>query len=116
MINELYSLVYSQLLFSSPVLSGNMKSHISIVSVEPKEITIAIEAPFYDMNEWKKTGKIVLTGKTYGEITDYAEWVNKSGGFGKHNQSMHWVNRVLNECCLAIANQKGAEVINELPL
>jgi len=116
MINQLYSLIYSNLYLQSPVLSGNMQSHIRVDSIKPKEITIVIEAPFYDMKEWSKTGRILLTGDSYNGITNYAQWVNDIGAFGTRNDSMHWVNRVLYVCCKAIAVQEGAEVINELPL
>lgn len=119
MTNDALKLEYllSWLLYlDSPVLSGNMQKGIKIVNVSGDELTIEIDAPFYDFNKWKKTGNIIHTGKSYGGITDYAMWVNNSGAFGKKNKSMHWVNRACYNAANQIANEIGATVINELPI
>ena len=42
--------------------------------------------------------------------------VNKFGAFGKHNKSEGWVNRSILDVVNTIANEIGAEVINELGL
>ena len=102
---------------NSPVLSGNMQSHIKVVEVKENGATICIEAPFYDTSEWEKTGKIIYTGKSYNGITDYANWVNNLGAFGrKSSPSRYWANRVCNEVAEIIASEIGAEVRNSLPL
>ena len=100
----------------SPILSGNMQSHIEVVEVKENEATICIKAPFYDTKEWEKTGNIILTGANYNGITDYAMWVNNNGAFSKGNKSQHWVNRTCKEVAEIIASEIGAEVRNTLPL
>lgn len=116
MLDKLFSLIYSDLIMSSPVLSGNMQSMIQLGQIGVKEVDIIISAPFYDNKEWEKNKIIKHTGESIKGVTDYANWVNEIGGFGTHNKSEHWVNRVLYECCQAIANEVGGVVINELPL
>lgn len=106
-----YKLLY-ELIMQSPVLSGNMQYHIQLGYED--DYVIKIEAPFYDMKEFKKKGVIVHTGKSVNGVTDYANWVNEAGGFGSHNKSEHWVNRVINECCNIIAKKYGAIVEGEL--
>lgn len=115
-LQDLFNLANSLLLFQCPVLSGNMKSGIKLHKIGENEITIVIEAPFYDADVWKRTGAIKLTGESINGKTSYAYWVNKSGAFGTHNKSMHWANRVCFEASSIIANKIGAKVINELPL
>lgn len=111
----------------APILSGNMFREIAtaeLVNVSENEVTFCISAPFYDMDLWRRTGVIVHSGQTinlnggkhtftanYGNITDYANWVNEMGAFGKHNSSEHWVNRTLEFACGFLPN---AEVINKL--
>lgn len=100
----------------TPVLSGNMQQHIAkskLVDVSFSKITFCIEAPFYDLPRWEKEGVIVHTGKSYKGITDYANWVNKSGAFGKKNASMHWVNRALFQAAQMIPD---AEIIMKLEM
>ena len=109
-VEKIHTLLLSNLAFNSPVLSGNMKAHIK----ENGSREIVIEAPFYDMKLWKKTGAIVLTGATIYGRTDYAEWVNRLGAFATHNKSEHWVNDTILSVVNVIANEIGADVINEL--
>ena len=113
---KLVDLVATTLSINCPVLSGNMKAHIEITEIKQNEITICISAPFYDLKEWRKTGKIIHTGKLIGGKSDYASIVNSLGAFGRKNKSQYWVNRTINESVGAIANELGAIVINELPL
>lgn len=115
-VEKIQSLLYSNLVFSSPILSGNMQSFIQLGLITPGTCEIIMEAPFYDMKKWKKEGVIQHTGKIVNGHTDYAAWVNDIGAFGTHNKSEHWVNRVCLDVCTAIANEIGAIVINELPL
>lgn len=115
-VEKLTSLLFSALVTSSPVLSGNMKSMIQIDEYSGSECKIVIDAPFYDMKRWKKEGVVVFTGENIKGKTAYAEWVNKEGGFGTHNKSMYWVNRACVEVATIIANEIGATVINELQL
>lgn len=107
---KLHSLLLSNLTFTSPVLSGNMKAHIK----ENGDREIVIEAPFYDLKKWRETGNIIYTGKEIYGKTDYAEWVNKFGAFGRHNKSEHWVNDTILSVVTIIASEIGAEIINEL--
>lgn len=107
MIEELHNLIYTNLVMQSPVLSGNMKANISSMKLGE----ICISGPAYDLKKWKKDKVIVHTGGP-----DYANEVNISGAFGRHNKSEHWVNRVLFDSVSVIANEIGAIVINELPL
>lgn len=109
---KIHSLLYSNLKLKSPVLSGNMKAHIK----KNGDREIVIEAPFYDMKEYRKTGVIIHTGKVIYGKKDYAEWVNELGAFAKHNKSEHWVNRTILDVARVIANEIGAEIINELQL
>ena len=115
-VEALHSLLYTNLHLSSPVLSGNMRSWIEIGDITPDTKEIVIYAPFYDMKKWQKDGTIVYTGETIHGKTDYAQWVNDMGAFGRHNRSEHWVNRCCYEVAQAIANEVGGTVINELPL
>ena len=115
-VEQIFSLLNDDLYYSSPVLSGNMRAHIKIGNITPEYKELIIEAPFYDMDKWKKEGVIELTGESKNGYTDYAYWVNKSGAFGRHNRSEHWVNRCIYDSVMTIANEIGAQVINELPL
>lgn len=109
-VENMHNLLFTDLLLNSPVLSGNMKLHIQDKSTRE----IIIDAPFYDINKWQKTGAIIHTGKSINGRTAYAEWVNRLGAFGTHNKSEGWVNRTILEVAEVIANQIGAVVINEL--
>ena len=115
-VEKLTSLLFSALVTSSPVLSGNMKSYIQLSKYSANECEIVIDAPFYDSKKWKKDKTIIHTGETINGKTAYAEWVNKSGGFATHNKSQGWVNRACVEVAQIIANEIGATVINELQL
>ena len=115
-IEELHSLLYSNLLFSSPILSGNMISNIHTGMQGTNTREIVIEAPFYDIKKWQKEHVVVHTGKTEDGFTDYAWLVNKFGAFGSHNKSEGWVNRAIMEVVETIANKIGAQVINDLQL
>ena len=109
-VEKIHTLLLSNLQFNSPVLSGNMKAHIK----ENGDREIVIEAPFYDIKKWRETGAIVLTNKVIYGKTDYAVWVNQLGGFATHNKSQHWVNDTILSVVNTIANEIGAEIINEL--
>lgn len=115
-VEKLFNLLNTSLWLQSPVLSGNMKSGIKLKKIEENEITIMIEAPFYDTNVWERTGAIVLTGAVVNGKSAYAEWVNKLGGYATRNKSMHWVNRVCFDVANIVAQEMGAVVINELEL
>ena len=115
-VEKLTSLLFGALVTSSPILSGNMQSLIQINRFGNSECEIIIDAPFYDMNKWKKENLVVHTGEVINGKTAYAEWVNKSGGFSTHNKSEHWVNRACVEVAQVIASEIGAIVINELEL
>ena len=114
-VEKIHSLLFSSLVMSSPVLSGNMKSYIK-TDLTTDSRNIIIDAPFYDMKRWKKDGTIVHTGQSFNGITAYADWVNKKGAFGRHNKSEGWVNRAIKSVVDTIANQIGAEVIYEIRL
>ena len=115
-LEKLANLVKTYLQNMTPILSSNMLLEIDkaeLVKVDDHTITFAIKAPFYNMKTWKKSGVIVHTGESYNGVKHYANWVNESGGFAKHNKSEHWVNRALNEAALMMPN---AIIINELEL
>lgn len=112
-VEKIHNLLSSNLVMSSPVLSGNMKQHIK-ASIGTDDRTVIIDAPFYDMKKWEKEHAIVHTGQIINGRTAYAEWVNRLGAFGHRNKSWHWVNRAIIEVVSAIANEIGAEVIYEL--
>ena len=116
MVEEMQNLLFMNLINKSPVLSGNMQMNIQCGMTTPSECEIIIEAPFYDMKQWKKNGVIKRTGENINGKTDYAYWVNEMGGFATHNQSEHWVNRCMYEVALEFANRLGGEIINKLPL
>lgn len=115
-VYKLYNLLDIALRINSPVLSGNMKQHIELVSINGDEVTFCIDAPFYDLNKWKKDNIIVYTYKNINGKTAYAESVNESGGFGTHNKSEHWINRSCYAAAEVVANELGATLINELEL
>lgn len=115
-VEKLYALVFYNLHCQAPVMSGNMLGHIQTSQAYGSEFVIVIDAPYYDVNEWRKNKQIVYTGEERNGATAYAEAVNALGGFGRRNKSMHWVNRVCVEAATAIASELGAEVINELEL
>lgn len=108
-VDKIHSLLYSKLTMDVPVLSGNMSMNISANGSE-----IIIDAPFYDMKRWLKDGTIIHTGRIINGKTAYAEWVNRLGGFATHNDSEGWVNRAVLDVVNIIANEIGAEVIDEL--
>jgi hypothetical protein len=115
-IEKLHALIFYNLHSQSPVLSGNMRSLIQTSQAYGTEFVIMIDAPFYDAKEWEKTKTIVHTHDVINGKTAYAQWVNDIGAFGKHNKSMHWVNRVCVQAATMLASEIGAEVINELEL
>lgn len=108
---RLYVLCDVALRFQSPVLSGNTKSGIGLYSMGENEITVVVDAPSYDLKRWRDEGIIAHDGRF-----NYAESVNRAGGFGRHNASEHWANRACFDAARAIASEMGAEVINELEL
>lgn len=114
LMEKLYTLVNSTLYLDCPVLSRSMKRHIEIKEISDHKVIIEIEAPFYDLNIWRKEHRVKYTGKSINGFTDYAYWVNKYGAFGTHNKSEHWVNRALDDSCKVIANEFGATLINKL--
>lgn len=107
---ELFYKTYSELNKNSPIMSGNMKSFIIFTGND-----VRIYAPFYDIKKWKKSGEIVHTGESIYGFTDYAQWVNQVGGFGTHNKSEHWVNRVCNDVADMVARKYKGKVIKRLP-
>ena len=117
-LEKLYNLVDENLYLSCPVLSGNMRHHIDVNTVlkGDEEVEIVISAPFYDLNEYLKTGKIVFTGDIKNGMHDYAYWVNAVGAFGKGGRNVNWVHRAIYEAVCTFAAEIDAEVVNELPL
>ena len=117
-LEKLYNLVDENLYLSCPVMSGNMRHHIDVNTVlkGAEEVEIVISAPFYDLNEWQKTGRIKYTGKIEDGMHDYAYWVNAIGAFGHGGRDVNWVHRAIYEACCTLAAEIGAEVINELPV
>lgn len=115
-VEKLYNLVLFNLYAKSPKYSGNMASSIKTSEASGTEFTIVIDAPYYDVNEYKKRKVIIHDGGAKNGTSSYATSVNEKGGFGTHNQSMHWVNRACIECVRQIAAELGAIVINELEL
>lgn len=106
-LDAMHNLVRVCLIADAPVLSGNMITGIETSDVQEHQIEICINAPFYDMKEWRKTGAIVYTGLNWKGtgITDYAFWVNEIGAFGTHNKSETWVNKSLLKAVKIIAAQ-----------
>ena len=115
LVEKLRFLCFYNLVMQSPVLSGSMQAHIQF-GYGNDGFEIIIDAPFYDQKEFRKNHNLVYTGEIKNGKTAYAYWVNEMGAFGRHNKSEHWVNRVLNECCQAVASEIGGTVINELQL
>lgn len=111
-VEKIHSLLFSNLVMSSPVLSGNMQSFIKQEVQDTRNIVI--DAPFYDMKKWEKEKVIVHTGETINGKTAYAYWVNELGAFGRRNKSMHWVNRSVLQVVNTIANEIGATVVYEI--
>lgn len=117
-LEKLYNLVDENLYLSCPVLSGNMRHHIDVNTVlkDDEEVEIVISAPFYDLKEWQKTGRIKFTGETINGKHDYAYWVNAVGAFGRGGRDVNWVHRAIYEAVCTFASEIDAEVINELAL
>lgn len=111
LLEEIYSLLNQNLILECPVLSGNMYKHIKIADIGDNEVTLEIDAPFYDMKEWRKTGVIKLIGNNINGFTDYAYWVNKNGGFSTHNSSEGWVDRNITDVLDVIKNVYGNIVV-----
>ena len=115
MLEELQLLIYYNLVLESPVLSGNLQNMIDglgLYGLDPinNEARILITAPTYDMKKWKKE-KVIVHDYRY----DYANLLNETGAFGSHNDSEHWVNRVINRCCEEFARKHGGRVEKYLP-
>lgn len=112
LVQDLTMLLLSSLRLDCPVLSGNMKTFISIEDVSEDEITISISGPSYDLKQWRKTGQIIHTNKF-----DYAPIVNAVGAFGgRSKKSKHWANKSIVKACQIKANEWGAEVVNHLKI
>ena len=118
-LEKLYNLVNENLYLSCPVMSGNMRSYIDVNTVlqGDEEVSIVISAPFYNISEWMKTGKIEFTGDVVNGKHDYAYWVNALGAFGRPTSpSRNWVHRAIYEAVCTFASEIDAQVVNELPL
>jgi len=117
-LEKLYNLVDENLYLSCPVLSGNMRHHIDVNTVlkDDEEVEIVISAPFYDLKEFTKSGRIKFTGATIDGKHDYAYWVNALGAFGRGGKDVNWVHRAIYEAVCTFASEIDAEVINELAL
>lgn len=113
MKEQLRLLLNWNLIMESPVLSGNMQSFIQMGSVD-SDYAILIQAPFYDTKEFRKKGVIIHTGESKNGKLHYAKDVNLSGGFGTHNKSEGWVNRVVNRCCEELASKYNCEMEGRL--
>ena len=73
--------------FSVYYLSGNLKKSVKIEKNGGNGYNITIEAPRYDIKEYKRTGvKISKPGS-------YASSVNETGGFSKHHKD--YVNKCI---------------------
>ena len=104
---ELTMLVFTTLQLDCPVMSGNMKNHIEYEEVGDDFTRISVSGPSYDIDTWKKTGKI-----EYTDEYDYAVSVNEVGAFmGKSTKSRHWANKSIVKVCRIIAKEYKAEVI-----
>lgn len=109
---ELAMLVFTGLQLDCPVLSGNMQNHIEYEEVGSDFTRICVSAPSYELNTWKKTGKIKYTNEY-----DYAVSVNNVGAFmGRSTKSKHWANKSIVKSCRAIAQNYNAEVIVNVEL
>ena len=113
-VEKLHAVLFSNLIMSSPVLSGNMQSMIQVGLQGSSTREIIIDAPFYDAKRWYKDKVVVHTGETHNGKTAYAEDVNKYGAFFRHNKSEGWVDRAVREVVEVIANEIGAQVIYDL--
>lgn len=113
LFTKLVALVFAQLGNDCPVLSGNMSSHISYGSISPSEALIIVSGPSYDLSEWRKNRRIVLTNEF-----DYASSVNNLGAFmGKSKKSKHWANKsVVRACQIFAAEYPNMEVINNVAI
>ena len=113
-VEKIHALLFTNLVMSSPVLSGNMQSLIQTNYSGQSTKEIIIDAPFYDPKKWEKEKVVVHTGETINGYTAYAEWVNKYGAFFKHNKSEGWVNRAILNVVTTIANEVGGQVVWKL--
>lgn len=113
-VEKLHALLFSNLVMSSPVLSGNMQSMIQTGLQGSGMREIIIDAPYYDMKLWNEKHVVVHTGQVINGKTAYAQDVNLYGAFGRHNSSEHWVDRAIAEVVEAIANEIGAQVVYDI--
>ena len=98
-----------------PILSGSMKMHIYKNDFK-RQTRIVIRAPFYDLNLWRKTGKIRYTHEVINGKKHYAQTVNDVGAFGKPNKSTHWVNKVVYKCCWNFVDELEYEMEGNLEI
>lgn len=117
-LEKLYNLVDENLYLSCPVMSGNMRNHIKMTTnlKDGEEVEIVISAPFYDLKEWQKNHRVVLTGDVINGKSDYAYWVNALGAFAHGGRDVNWVHRAIYEAVCTLASEIDAQVVNELPL
>jgi len=114
-IQNLYTMVKNNLYAKSPIYSGNMKSSIGSVQwveVGENKVQLIINAPYYDMQEFKKNNRVVPTGEVVNGMFGYANDVNLFGGFFTQNKSKYWVNRAIYEACLQFATTLKTETID----
>ena len=71
-----------------------------------EDMIVKINAPDYDVGEWKKSGKIIHKGNG-----SYALDVERYGGFFTLNSSMGWTMRAINQAVSVIAGEYNGEVI-----
>lgn len=99
LVFELYNLIYSILVNSTPVDTRNLLNH-TIFTFDGKTAEISISAP-----------KI-----TKGEMTDYYKYVNdyESLRNGKPNPNYHYVQKAIIQACKIFAERVGGVIQNEL--
>lgn len=117
----------------APIMSGNTQRSIRVSRISERKVVLVIDPKFYDVNYWKKTGKIRYTRNAFYDekkekirykyswhkdmnMKSYAMFLNEVGAFGTHNKSMHWVNRVLYTTCMAYCDQRGYGFKSDLKL
>lgn len=115
-VEKLHALLFTNLVMSSPVLSGNMQSMIQVGLQGSSTREIIIDAPFYDAKRWEQEKVVIHTGEVINGKTAYARDVNLYGAFFTHNKSEGWVNRAIKEVVEVIANEIGAQVIYGIQL
>lgn len=100
------TLIVNSLIANCPVLSGNLKTHVSLDSFAFDKCTIKMVGRMYDTDRFVREGRVVYTGKG-----DYANYLNTVGAFGQGGKDVGWATKAVMSALKSFASYYNASII-----